>query len=177
MTQTVILVAPDGRRYASDLQPDTLVGEIIRAFVAELVPAPAYSARHTLHVGSIDQPPLDTAVTLAEVGVQDGTELWLVVERLTPDEPVGLTIEDDEGARFATAVQLNTPVGELANAFLARRPARVGRQPVVALVTGLAERMVERPLSPATTLYQAGVSHDALLRIKTEALSNRGSVL
>lgn len=36
MTQTIILVAPDGRRYASDLQPDTFVGEIIRAFVAEL---------------------------------------------------------------------------------------------------------------------------------------------
>lgn len=52
------------------------------------------------------------AVTLAEAGVQEGAELWLVAEWLTPDEPVGLTIEDDEGERFATAVQLNTPVGE-----------------------------------------------------------------
>lgn len=177
MTQTVILIAPNGQRYESDVVPDTLIGEMVRAFVAHLLPLPAYSTRHSLHLGGVDQPPLDTAVTLAEAEISDGAELWLVAERLTPEEPVGLTIEDDEGARFATAVRLNTPVSELANAFLARRRTPIEGQPVVMLVSEMAETKTERPLSPETTLYQAGISHDALLRIKTEALSNRGGTL
>jgi hypothetical protein len=170
--QTVTIVTPEGERFGADVAADTLVGQLIRAFVGQWRPAAEGPTRYVLRPEGAERPALGAAVTLQEADVPDGAELWLTAQRLGKDDPVGITIEDERGERFTTAVLLTTTVEELAKRFQAFRAEQEGRpvpdgEVVVELVTGPPDAPEGRRLRREQTLYEAGVSHDALLQIRS----------
>jgi hypothetical protein len=121
--------------------------------------------RHSLRPGSADHPPLDPSLTLREAGLTSAAPWVLTSEPLSPDSPVPLMVEDEQGQRFVTAVLLNTRVGELAEAFLqqTQKPRSPGK-PVVEWTGGLPSTGI-RPLNLEATLYEEGVGDDARLRV------------
>lgn len=167
--QAVTIVTPDGERFGTDVASDTLIGQLIRAFVGHWQPFAERSMRYVFHLGSKEKPGLETAVTLAEAAIPDGAELWLTAEQLKEDDPVGITIEDGTGQRFITAVLLTTTVQELRDSFLVFHPQANmrGGKTAVELISGLPGIESRRRLQLHQTLYHAGVSQDALLRMTT----------
>jgi len=159
----LVIAAPDGARYETQVTADTLVAQVQSAFLDEWRPPAGELIRYTLRRPDDDRP-LDPMLTLTEAGVADGATLHLAAELLTPESPVGLTVEDAAGQRYVTAVRLDTPVGVLAQAFV----ETIGRggQAVVELAAGPQGR---RRLQPTATLYDERIGDGALLRISTAA--------
>jgi hypothetical protein len=165
-TIALSIVAPDGGRYETEVPPDTLVAEVRVAFLAEWSPQAEREetgpTRHTLR-RTVDGRPLDLSQTLAEAGIESGATLYLVRESLAPSSPVGLVVEGPEGERYTAAVRLDTPVQQLAQAFVDM--LHVGGEATVEIVSGPGGSTLRRPLRSNATLYDERVSDGAQLRI------------
>jgi hypothetical protein len=116
---------------------------------------------------SPDGPPLDATLSLVEAGVADGAVLHLVREKVLPTSPVGLIVEDQDGHRFVTNVQLNTPIKKLAGAFMNWMGG--SGEPCVELLVEPTGTRQYRKLRSEATLYDERIWHGAQLRIKPSA--------
>lgn len=160
------IIAPEGRFEAS-APPGTLIVQLLQAFLSKWRPsakAPGQPGRYDFFTGTSEAERLDRTCTIEEVKRRADCSLRLQFEPLKPDSPIGLTIEDQAGRRFSTAVRLSTRVGQLAEAFCAhlRQPYSPNRV-LVQLVDRLGGE--ERSLSPQSSLFEEVVNDNALLRV------------
>jgi hypothetical protein len=156
----VTIQTPAGEGFQAETDPEVLVARLQADFLAEWQPPDRGApVRYTLRT-SPGASPLDPSRTLREAGLEDGADLYVVEEQLSPETAVGLMVEGPGGSRYTTAVRLNTEVRKLAEAFL----ATVGREgsAVVELLSG---RRSPRVLRSEATLYDERVGDGGLLRI------------
>ena len=86
-----------------------------------------------------------------------------MAEPLTPDSLINLTVENAAGQPFTTYLFLDTPVSRLAQEFL--QAQGTPGQAVVELISGPPGGEIPRRLNLTTTLYDAGLGDDSILRI------------
>lgn len=169
------MMAPTGDRFETSVAANTLVNELLRAFVSQWQPDPVQAAkpqRYYLALDDAAQTRLDIAATLAEAGLGEQATLYLVAEALQPDSPVSLLIEDEQGQRYTTAVLLKTPVEQLAQAFVQQTQPLAGPGKIAADVLDALHQATARLLDRSISLYDAGIGDPNLLRI--HALPEQG---
>ncbi len=175
-TVDLTITAPDGQQFEADVPANMSVEELLRAFLASWRPPDGQGSQHyVLCKDGPTGPRLDLAESLAEAGLGQEANLFLVGKSLTPDSPVSLTVEDKEGQQFTTAVVLGTPIRRVAEAFLHNRPDRGAMRAELVTAGGGPEK--ERPLNLDASLFDEGINHEATLRIYRAQESSQESRL
>ena len=117
----VTIIAPDDGKYIADVPADTRIEQLLRDFLGQwqssIVGAKG-SMRFQLSTPDAPSLSLDYSSTLREAGLAAKTNLTLVSKAIRLDEPICLTVEDNQGNRYVTTVLANTIVSQLADAFL-----------------------------------------------------------
>jgi hypothetical protein len=162
---SVIIRDLDGNNHIAEVSPDTLVGDLMHAFLAQCHPGVGSTIgpqQYQLWSDGPESQPLPPASTLQQAGVVNQSTLALHSEKLNRNEPVSLTVEDDSGHCYSTAVLLSTTIRRLAESFLDDRP---GEGEI--LVEDITRRAgsAARSLQLDCTLFDAAVADDAVLRI------------
>ncbi len=156
------IATPDGQRFAATVPREYPISEVIRDLLEQWPHATSPTPRrYALHNPAWDEPRLDASLSLREAGLRDGCELTLTEEPLEPKTPVGLTVEDAAGARYTTAVRLDTRVARLAREFLGDE-ASAGN-PIVELLSDGSATL--QTLDPESSLYDQGIGDGARLRV------------
>jgi len=163
---SLTIKTPDGARYAAHASPDTSVGQLLQTFLSQWLPSAATSQELVDYRLQPDRPnatPLQNYLRLEETEVADEPELLLTARPLDLDSPMALTVEDEQGQRFVTAVSLRTSTRQLAEAFFKDKP---GTGEIVA------ERLDEPPgaetpqrLSLDIPLIEQWVRDESILRL------------
>lgn len=166
---SLTIVAPDGAQFVAEIPQETLIEDVLHAFLAQWQPSsvePVRSVHYDLKLSdSADSSPLEPWRSLAGAGLTDRATLLLLPRFLEPDTPVSLMVEDRQGQRYATAVRLKTPVAQLANAFLAQTGQSACKGDILAEVVSQVASGKNRRLNPRATLFEQGVRDEELLRI------------
>lgn len=162
------VVAPGGGRFEAEARSDVLLSHLLSDFLLTWEGAQGGGdyVRYELRLGP-DSPRLDTTLSLAEAGITDGAVLHLTREQLLPTSPVGIIVEDKDGRRYVTSVQLNTPIKALAGAFMSSLGG--SGEAAAELFVAAPDAPRYRPLRGDATLYDERVGHGARLRITPRA--------
>jgi len=171
------IVTPDGARYQTEVDPNTLVAELLASFLTGWqATAPQASVHYSLRLDGVNKD-LEPTQSLTEAGLSGGEVLHLVSEALSPSSAVGLVIEGPDGSRYTTALRLDTTVSALAKAFMESldRPPQARVELLTAVPvdseansdadwnSDLTEQY--RLLQPDSTLYDERVRDGAQIRI------------
>ncbi|MET0649059.1 MAG: TIR domain-containing protein [Pyrinomonadaceae bacterium] len=164
----LFIVAPDGSRFETEVTPDVLVSHVQSDFLASWAEGRGGGEfeSYALRLGP-DSPRLDTTLSLVEASITDGTVLHLTREQLLPTSPVGIIVEDQNGCRYVTSVQLDTPVKTLAGAFV--NSLGGGEEATAELFEGASGPPRYRTLRSDATLYDERVGPGSRIRITPEA--------
>jgi hypothetical protein len=161
---TVTITTPDSSKYMADVPADMRIDQLLRDFLnqwqSSMAGGTTESMHFSLHTQDATSLSLDRSSTLREAGLAAKTNLMLVSEALSLDEPISLTVEDSQGKRYATTVLANTVVSQLADAFL-RTKSSTGE----AVVEWILSETKTKRLRLDESLHNQGVCDDALLRI------------
>lgn len=173
-TISVAITTDDRTRFEADVPSDTLVDQLLRAFLYYWQPSPVKKEpkKYLLCSDQPGSPAFDLSHTLRQAGISDQATISLVSEPLEPDSAVGLYIEDAGKQQFITAVSLNTRITRLAEAFL-QDPSAMGNMIVELVVGGTPESETVRPLDLDATLFDEGVHDYAVLRIYRDVNQRR----
>jgi hypothetical protein len=157
-TSLVTITTPDGRPYRTEVPANTPVTELLHDILGQWLPltlGTTGSQRFSLRPISFGR-----KSTLHTASLAAKTNLELVAEALSPNEPIKLRIEDDKGIVYTASVPLNTPIGELVDDFLGTESHT---EEVV--VRWMLSATRAKQLRLEASLYYQGVCDDALLRV------------
>jgi len=172
MSAVITIIAPDRTRYEADVILDLLVGQLKQAFLTAWEPPASMLGkphRYLLRPDDPGRPPLEPSLTLREAGVAQKCILRLAAEPLKRNDPVSVTIEDEQGRHYTTAVVLDTAIGQLSEAFLQDTTPGSG-QPAVEVIGGVPGWTPHRAKLDAS-LYDEGIGDDAMLLIYRDSES------
>lgn len=167
----LILQTEMGERFETEVEADIPIAQYIDAFLTNWKMATDRNHRSERYqlCATVDGKwqPLADEGSFALTGVTNGETLLLRAVPLTANQPIRLYIEDEQGDIYISAVNLNTSVKHLANAFAAElgdTPPSLPEPKILLRMAGETDP-IWRPLQPDRSLFEEAIDDGATLKI------------